>query len=72
MFTGETTVRDVLTHYPQAFAIFAAHGMCADCKAAPPPVPLEHFATKHQVNLTQLIGELTDCIGNASTTATSS
>ena len=44
---GNTTVRDLLNQYPQAFDVLAAHGMCADCRHDPPPVPLEHFAKKH-------------------------
>ena len=42
-----TTVRDLLTACPQAFEVFLRHGMCEDCKADPPPVPLHHFARKH-------------------------
>ncbi len=59
MFNSESTVRDVLTNHPETFSVFADHGMCADCKHSPPPVPLEHFATKHQVPIQQLITELT-------------
>lgn len=42
-----TTVRELLTAFPQAFGVLAAHGMCADCKNDPPLVPLRHFAQKH-------------------------
>jgi len=42
-----TTVRDLLTHFPQTFGVLSAHGMCADCKDDPPPVPIRHFALKH-------------------------
>lgn len=42
-----TTVRDLLTRHPETFDVFLRHGMCEDCKAAPPPVPLQHFARKH-------------------------
>jgi hypothetical protein len=45
--TPTTTVRDLLQAHPQAFAVFERHGMCSDCRAAPPPVPLQQFATKH-------------------------
>jgi len=44
---GETTVRDLLTQHPEAFDVLAARGMCEDCQADPPPVPLHHFADKH-------------------------
>ena len=42
-----TTVRDLLAAYPQAFDVILRHGMCEDCQADPPPVPLHHFARKH-------------------------
>ncbi len=45
--TKETTVRELLTDHPEVFSVFLGHGMCADCEAAPPPVPLDHFAGKH-------------------------
>ncbi|MCP4250530.1 MAG: hypothetical protein GY778_26095 [bacterium] len=44
---GKTTVRELLTAHPAAFDVLLRHGMCADCKANPPPVPLDHFAGKH-------------------------
>ncbi len=44
---GETTVRDLLTAYPQTFEVLVSHGMCTDCKHNPPPVSLSHFAGKH-------------------------
>ena len=61
--TGDTLVCDLLAHHPQTFAVFETHGMCADCKASPPPVPLHHFSSNHDVPLDQLIGELTAAIG---------
>ncbi len=42
-----TLVRDLLTVHPEAFAVLERHGMCADCRANPPAVPLQHFARKH-------------------------
>lgn len=45
--TPETTVRNLLTTHPELFAVLEKHGMCADCKADPPTVPLRHFAIKH-------------------------
>lgn len=42
-----TTVKDLLAAHPQVFPVLLSHGMCADCQAAPPPVPLGHFAEKH-------------------------
>ncbi|MHC4063391.1 MAG: hypothetical protein ACYSUI_02660 [Planctomycetota bacterium] len=42
-----TTVRGLLSVHPQAFEVLLRHGMCADCQADPPPVPLGHFASKH-------------------------
>ena len=61
--TGETRVCDLLTRHPQTFAVFESHGMCAECKAAPPPVPLQHFSARHGVPLAQLLAELTAAIG---------
>ncbi len=40
--TPDTTVRDLLSAHPELFAILERHGMCADCKADPPPAPLSH------------------------------
>ena len=42
-----TTVLDLLRAYPQTFPVLLGRGMCADCKADPPDVPLSHFASKH-------------------------
>lgn len=56
---GSTLVCDVLLAHPEVFDVFLRHGMCEDCKAAPPPVPLGHFATKHCAgDLDGLIAEL--------------
>lgn len=44
---GSTTVKDLLTTHPDVFEVLLGHGMCADCQADPPPVPLGHFAMKH-------------------------
>lgn len=56
---GNTTVRDLLTAFPQAADIMIAHGMCADCRSDPPAVPLHHFAKKHcDGNLPDLLDEL--------------
>jgi len=61
---GDTTVRDLLTRHPEAFDVLAAHGMCEDCKADPPPVPLHHFADKHCAgDLKGLIDALSAVIG---------
>jgi hypothetical protein len=55
----QTTVRDVLRQYPAAVDVLLRHGMCADCRQDPPPVPLDHFARKHcQGDLAGLIAEL--------------
>lgn len=43
----QTTVKDLLAAHPEVFPVFLRHGMCADCKDDPPPVPLSHFARKH-------------------------
>ncbi len=40
-------VCDVLQKYPAAWAVFERHGMCEDCKTAPPPVPIQHFVDQH-------------------------
>jgi len=61
MFQADSLVCDILTNHPQTFQIFETYGMCESCAAAPPPVPLHHFAMKHDVELNQLIGELTAC-----------
>jgi hypothetical protein len=57
--TAQTTVRDLLTVHPGVFPILLRHGMCADCQANPPPVPLGTFAAKHCAgDLAGLIAEL--------------
>ena len=61
---GTTTVRDLLAVHPEGFGVFLSRGMCEDCKAAPPPVPLHHFSTKHEVPLDQLISELSSAISS--------
>ena len=56
---ANTTVRELLTAFPQAFGVLSAHGMCADCKEDPPAVPIGHFAHKHcGGNLDGLLAEL--------------
>jgi len=45
--TESTTVRELLSLHPETFEVLLRHGMCADCQADPPEVPLGHFATKH-------------------------
>jgi hypothetical protein len=47
VINGDTTVRELLMQHPEVFDVLADHGMCADCKIDPPPVPLHHFAGKH-------------------------
>lgn len=44
---ASTTVRDLVTTHPEAFSVLLKHGMCEDCKADPPTVPLDHFANEH-------------------------
>jgi hypothetical protein len=57
--TESTTVRDLLTTHPRAAEVLLRHGMCEDCEADPPPVPLGHFARKHcDGDLAGLIREL--------------
>lgn len=59
-----TTVKDLLATHPDVFPVLVRHGMCEDCKADPPPVPLGHFADKHcGGNLTGLIDEMQQVIG---------
>lgn len=56
---AHTTVRQLLIAFPLAFEVLAAHGMCADCRNDPPPVPLRHFAQKHcDGNLMGLLAEI--------------
>ncbi len=65
LFSADSTVRQILHAYPQAYEVFQAHGMCADCKEDPPPVPLHHFAGRHGVGLTDLIGQLEAAVRGA-------
>ncbi len=44
---ASTTVRELLAAHPETFAVLLGHGMCEDCRADPPAVPLGHFAAKH-------------------------
>ncbi len=54
-----TTVRELLTAYPQVFPVLLSHGMCEDCQDDPPPVPLQHFAAKHcNGNIEDLLQQL--------------
>ncbi len=62
--SGATTVRDLLHEHPGVFPVFLGHGMCEDCKADPPPVPLAHFASKHcDGELALLLSELRQAMG---------
>jgi len=59
MIDGTTTVRSLVTAHPESFDVLMRHGMCADCRADPPEVPLSHFAAKHcNDDLTALLEEL--------------
>ncbi len=59
MLSESTTVRALLTAYPQVFPVLLNHGMCADCRTDPPEVPLARFAEKHcGGDLAGLIDEL--------------
>jgi hypothetical protein len=65
---AHTTVRELLIAFPLAFEVLAAHGMCADCRNDPPPVPLLHFAQKHcDGNLTGLLAEIDSVIQQQAT-----
>lgn len=58
-----TTVRELLSSYPDTFQVFLRHGMCEGCKSDPPPVPLHHFARKHcGGNITGLLDEILEAI----------
>jgi hypothetical protein len=60
-----TTVRELLTAYPQVFPILLGHGMCEDCQDDPPPVPLGHFAAKHcNGDIRGLLQELRRSVGD--------
>ena len=60
---GDTTVRDLLSTHPNVFDVLLGHGMCADCREDPPPVPLSHFAGKHCAgDLAGLLEELNQVI----------
>ena len=61
---GSTTVRDLLTAHPEVFGVLLGQGMCADCQADPPSVPLDHFAMKHcEGNLEDLVVKIKSAIG---------
>jgi hypothetical protein len=63
-----TTVRDLLTAYPQVAGVLLGHGMCEDCQADPPPVPLQQFARKHCGGDTmKLIAQLNAAIAQRTT-----
>jgi len=47
MFKSQDLVCDVLSNHPAAWAVFERHGICADCRQSPPPVPISHFVEKH-------------------------
>ncbi len=54
-----TTVRELLKAHPKVFSVLLAHGMCEDCQADPPPVPLGVFAAKHcEGNVDGLLDEI--------------
>lgn len=58
-----TTVRDLLTAHPHVFNVLLRHGMCEDCQADPPPVPLGHFARKHcGGDVEGLLGEIREAL----------
>lgn len=40
-------VCDVLANHTAAWEVFENHGICADCKHNPPPVPIQHFVDMH-------------------------
>ncbi len=64
--TETTTVRDLLQSHPEAFDVLVRHGMCEDCKADPPAVPLGHFARKHcGGDIQGLIHEIRTAVGAA-------
>ena len=65
---GRTTVRELLNSHPDAFEVLQGHGMCADCKAHPPPVPLDHFAGQHcGGDLASLLEEIRSATGLSET-----
>ena len=47
MFTADDLVCDVLANHPKTWLVFERHGICADCRQSPPPVPIHHFVDKH-------------------------
>jgi hypothetical protein len=65
---ASTTVRELLRRHPEVFDVLLGHGMCEDCKADPPPVPLGHFANKHCAgDVAGLIAELQGAMSGAGT-----
>ena len=65
--SASTTVKELLTAHPEVFPVLLGHGMCEDCQADPPPVPLGHFAAKHcGGNLAGLLAELEQAMGRGS------
>lgn len=60
-----TTVRDLLKAHPHVAPVLLRHGMCADCQADPPPVPLGHFARKHCAgDIEGLLGEIREAMSS--------
>lgn len=63
MMNGDTTVRELLSTHPNVLDVLLGHGMCADCREDPPPVPLSHFAHEHCAgDLPSLLAELNEVI----------
>lgn len=64
MVTPGDLVCDVLSQYPATWPVFERHGMCEDCKASPPPVPVQHFVNKHcNGKIAEFLGEIHAAIG---------
>ncbi|MCK4873031.1 MAG: hypothetical protein KAS72_09930 [Phycisphaerales bacterium] len=64
-FKPDTTVRSVLADHPEVFSVFTSHGMCEDCAADPPSLPLAYFADRHNVPVAALIADLDRCLADA-------
>ena len=61
----DTTVRQLLAAHPGVFHVLLGRGMCADCQADPPAVPLQHFAAKHCAgDIDALLADLRGAVAN--------
>ncbi len=64
MITKEMTIGDIIRAHPQTMTIFTHYGLdCNECQIADFE-ELEHGASVHKVDITQLLAELNQVIGS--------